>query len=303
MNPFESTINDPIHFIKSCISADWEKYFVYRYKNPLGMGEGFDAKRGIRFVQKSFPYTFDGGELLDEKNNIRQIDVDFEDFVIDEINLQIKITCNLIEKKNRNEGDDVKKGIYRHLVIDCIDLQRHLDLIMDHPLENGITHYLKSVLIFLEKLFARYYPKLTELNSAKRYYNKRVDLNLTGFKLKQQVRVSTMRTFIEVIYNEKFVTKGTRSLSILQFFKGMIPTTQINWDKDLHELKFFIDCLYDDNVLEKKPLQQWKHLRRVFICKGYELNETWHRDHNKLKGKEKREAIISLVNMLHPKIQ
>lgn len=135
-------------------------------------------------------------------------------------------------------------------------------------------------------------------NSINRNVSKQDDSNITGFKLKAQFSNKHMGDFYQQLITNGFILTLIDIKLFNSFFRGEIPERKINWRKDLHELKYFIDCICNDEILEKKPGQQWKYIDKIFTHDRKKLPENWQRNHNKLKDNKKKDIINLITDML-----
>jgi hypothetical protein len=300
MNPFESTIESPLRFLSSYLKHHGEGYIRKQFELSKEHDFCYDETKGVIIVQKILPRNDLRGELLDEETNIREYELSWSEFVYDEFKRQLEISKRLINEQSKHNGKDQDAKLYSKILIDCLEVQKYLDSTLEINFETELNNFIRQIITYAFKKFNKYYSNIPEIKRVKSYYKDQNRLNVTGFKLKNQIDSSNIKAFLERLYSNKFVSKDTPQISIIQFLKGSIPPIPIDWIKDPHELKFFIDRLCYDIILEKKPKQKWKHLNKVFILDGNELDPNWHRNHNKLKNKDKRLEIVRLILRLYP---
>jgi len=299
MYPFESTIESPLRFLSSYLKHHGEGYIRKQYELSNEPDFCFDCTKGVIIVQKILPRNDLRGELLDDETNTREYELSWPEYVHDEFQRQIEISKRLIIEQSRQNGKDQDAKLYSKILIDCLEVQKYLDSTLEINFDTELNNFIRQILTYAYKKFNKYYSNIPEIKRVKSYYKDQNRLNVTGFKLKKQIDSSNIKAFLERLYSNKFISKDTPQISITQFLKGRIPTLPIDWKKDPHELKFFIDRLCNVEVLEKKPKQKWKHLIKVFILDGNELDSNWHRNHNKLKNRDKRLEIVRLILSLY----
>lgn len=303
MEPFESTIESPLRFLFSYLKCEGESYLHRQFVSADEIDFNYIPARDVIYVQKILPRNTTRGEILEEKTNTCEYELTFSEFVQQEFDQQLKITKGLIYQKSTQNGDDQDKKLYKHILLNCLDFQISIDKSPELNFRPELNKFISQFLKYAYSKFEKYYPKTLEIQRVKRYYERRSDSNYTGFKLKPPPRNAPLKDTVELMFIKEFVTKHTKSESIHQFFNGEIPKPEkrIDWNKDLHELKFFIDQIYNDDILEKKKKQQWKYIKDVFTCNGEDLEEDWHRNHNKLKDVKKRQGVSKITAMLLPK--
>lgn len=299
MNPFESTIESPLRFLNSYLKHYGEGYLRKQYELSNEPDFCYDPAKEVIIVQKILPRNNLRGELLNEETNTREYELSWTEYVHDEFKRQFEISKRLIIEQSRKNGKDQDAKLYSTILIDCLETQKEIDSLPKLNFQADLNNFIQQILTFTFRKFNRYYPGITEIKRVDKYYKNRKEINLTGFRV--HLQTADFEDFLKSLYSNNFVAKDTPTLSVQQFLTGKIPSVRINWMKDPHELKFFIDCLCNEKYLRKMPKQQWKHLRKVFIHDGDELEENWHRNHNKLKDIHKRIDIINLVSLLDTK--
>lgn len=300
MNPFESTIDYPILFFKAYLKSDGLTYLQNKFLTANEPDFCYNPSKDAIYVQKMFPPGNLRGELLDEEFNTRDFYLTFPEFVQEEFEQQYIKSYNLILEKSKLNGQDQDNKLYRMILIDCLEMQKAVDSNPNQQFTKIINGYISRIITYVYQKFEKRYSDSLEIRRVKSYYLKRKEYNVTGFKLKTQTRNETLPEFIGYLRRHHFVTVKTKPAAILQFFQGEVPRSKIDWAKDLHELKYFIDLIYTDEILDKKQKQQWKYLDKVFTCQGQDLSGNWHRNNNKLKNNQKRKALEALVTMLRP---
>jgi len=213
----------------------------------------------------------------------------------------LKITKGLIYQKSKSNGDDQDLKLYIHILLNCLDFQISIDKTPELNFRPDLNNFISRILTYAYNKFEKYYPKTPQIQRVRRYCKTRTDSNCTGFKLKPQPRNAPIKDIVERMFTKEFVTGHTKKDSINQFFKGETPKPRIDWNKGLHELKFFIDEIYNDKILEKKKKQQWTRMQDIFTCHGEELKKGWNRNHNKFKSPEKRHEVTEITALLLPR--
>lgn len=300
MNPFESTIEDPLRFLKEFINGDGYSYISELFEISNDPEFKYDSERNVIIAQGILPRGDIRGELLDDETNTREYEITFPEYVSNEFDRQFDITKILINNLFHSNSDEQNRKRYRMILIDCLKQQKIADSNPDLPFKHDINRYLLRVLNYSIRKFNPYYSGLSELTQVNRYYQKQKS-NLTGFKLKIQLRNGTVDEFIDFMKDQGFIDRRTHNKSVKEFLDGNIPHTKINWIRDLHELVGFINILYDDSILVKKPGQRWKYLYEIFVWKGIELEFGWNRNHNYLKSEEKIRRIQEAIDFLRPR--
>lgn len=298
---FISTDNDPLKFFKAYLKSDGEEYLKKRFESYDEPYDGvYDPEKKQICHQKCLQEGFQRGALLDEETNCYEYYIDFDEYVRDELTQQAKNSESCIQEKRKTNGDDQDLKLYKMILNECVDI--HKEIIartkLNFRIELGfLIHALYKKAL---ELFEREHPNIPSSILAKRYFQKQKDPNITGFKLQSLIWYSKSREFYKSLIDQRYIT--TRDIkSFDKFFRGEIPKPKINWRKDPHELKYFIDCICNDSILEKMPKQQWIYLDEIFTCNGAELPLNWHRNRNKLKDEEKKKTIDRLTNMLLPR--
>lgn len=300
MNPFESTIESPLRFLSSYLQYEGESYLHKQFVSADEVDFRFIPQRDAIYVQKRLLPGIVRGELLDEETNTREFYLTFPEFVQEEFEHQYILSHNLIHEQSKLNGKDQDAKLYSMILIDCLEMQKVVDSNEHLQFSKILNDCISRILTYAHRKFEQRYPNSAEIRRVKSYYEKKKESNITGFKLKTQTRNGTLLEFIGYLRRHSFVTAKATPAAILQFFQGKIPRSKIDWAKDLHELKYFIDLICNDEILDKKPRQQWKYLDKVFSCKGQDLSKNWHRNNNKLKNNQKRIALEALATMLRP---
>lgn len=303
MDPFKSTTESPLRFLTAYLYNDGESYLQKQFESSALPGFTYIPERDINYVIKILPHGDNRGELLDEETNEREFELSFPEFVREVFIEQLKITKGLIyqQSKQNTDGHDLK--LYKHILIDCLYIQKSIDNIPELNFKSELSKFNSSILSDAYNKFERYHPKTPEYQHVKQYFRKKTDSNCTGFKLNPPPRNASLKDIFERMMAKEFVAKGKMTeVSLHQFFNGEIPKSKINWEKDLYELKYFIDVIIDGGILLKNPGQQWKYMKDIFTCQGEVLEKDWNKNHNKLKSPEKRQAIENLASMLRSRI-
>ncbi len=303
MNRVESSFDYPLSFLKRVAEPDGEEYLRFIFENPDEDNCWFNHVTGKLDCIKILPRNDKRGTLLDEETNEREFELSFSEFVEEELEKQIEISKNLIFEQSKQNGQDKDAKLYNIVLLDCLKMQKGIDSSTDHQFTENITRSISKILTYVYNKFESRYPKTREIKSIFSYFQKRKVTNITGFKLKFQKRNASLTEFIGYLKKHRFITGNTSASSVLEFFKGKIPRNKINWNKDLHELKYFIDSICYDDILDKKPKQRWKHLHEVFTCHGEALPKDWQRNNNKLKNPHKKQAIDVLADLLRPSLK
>jgi len=294
---FVSTIDDPLKFFMAYLKDDGEDYMKLRfesYKEPDGE---FDKEKGLIYIQKCLQQGIQRGELLNELTNCQEYYLSFPEFACEELVKQANISLTRIKEKNKSNGDDQELKLYKKIIVECVEI--HKDLIANPKLNFSfeLAYLIKAMHDKAIILFEKYHPHIAISISSKKYFQDIEDS--TGFKLKAQVRISTMRDFYDRLIQHSYIAnRDVKSFDV--FFHGGLPKIKINWVKELSELKCFIDCICQNTILEKVPGQKWKKLNQIFACKGEELSPKWYRNHN-LKDKKKKRLIEGIVSVLLPR--
>lgn len=300
MKRIESSFEEPLLFLKRVIQPDGEEYLRYLFENPTESNCWFNQETGNLDCIRILPWNDNRGFLLDGETNEREFELSFQEFVQQEFEMQILSSKNLINKQSKTNGKDQDAKLYSIILLDCLEIQKAVDSDIDFVFYHLVYQYIRQILTYVFRKFENRFPNTIEIKRVNNYYNKKKESNLTGYKLKPQQRNSHLIDFFSYLRDHGFVTKKTRYTSIYEFFQGKIPKKKIDWNKDLHELKNFIDKICTNEILDKKPGQRWKHLNNVFTFHGDELPNNWHRNNNKLKDSAKKSAIDDLSNMLRP---
>ena len=302
MEPFISTIELPLKFLFSYIKYEGESYLHRQFVRADEIDFNYIPERDVIYVQKILPRNDTRGELLDEDTNTREYELSFPEFVQEAFEEQLKITKGLIYQKSKSNGDDQDLKLYIHILLNCLDFQISIDKTPELNFRPDLNNFISKVLTYVYNKFERDHSKTPEIQRVKRYYKTRTDSNCTGFKLKPPPRNAPLKDIIDRLYKNEFITKSKNSDSLNQFFNGEMPKHRIDWNKELHELKYFIDVIIEGKILLNKPGQQWKNMQNIFTCQGEELKRGWYKKHNKLKSPEKRLAIEEIASMLSPHI-
>jgi len=300
MNPFESTIDNPLRFLKAFFRFDGYSFLEKQFVNSDDPDFKYDNKLKVIIAQGILPREDQRGELLDEETNTREYEITFPEYVSNEFVKQFDITKKLIGNQSRHNSDGQDRKLYRMILIDCLELQKIADSDPNLPFKNDVNKYISSVLTYVYRKFNQYHSGIRELVGVMNYYNKQKS-NLTGFKLRTQPRNGSVVEFIIFLKMHGFIHRRTAKTSVIEFLDGKIPNTKINWIRDLHELVGFIKMLCDKSILEKKPGHPWKYLDKVFVRNSERLPENWNRNHNYLKNKEKIRRIERAINILRPR--
>lgn len=301
MAPFKSTIESPLQFLFSYLKWEGESYLQRQFVRADEIDFKYIPDRDVIYVQKILPRNKTRGEILDVDTNTCEYELTFPEFVQEEFERQLKITKGLISQQSKKNGDDKDLKLYNYILLNCLEIQISIDKTPELNFQPELNNFIDRILAYANYKFEKYYPQTPAYQRVKRYYKTRVDANYTGFKLKPPPRNAPLKVIVDRMFTKKFVTKHTKKESILQFFNGETPKLRIDWNKGLHELKFFIDEIYNDEILEKKKKQQWIHMQEIFICNGEELKDNWHKIHNKLKSPEKRQEVTEITALLLPR--
>lgn len=288
MNLFESTAESPLGFLNSYLKYDGKEYLREKFESFYGYDYFYDPKK-------------DCLTALDLQTNKIEYELSFPEFVISEFVKQTKITKGLIFQRSKQNSDGQDLKLYKSILIGCLNIQKHIDLLTELNFKPTINKYLSDILTFVYKNFNEQHRNEPVLMRVKNYYSKRNKRYNTGFRLKEQIRNKPLSVFFHVLKEEKFISKKSNFLEVLQFLGGALPTQKIIWEKELNELHYFIVFLCDPSILEKVPGWKWKIQDQIFSWHGNDLPDSWYRNNNKLKNRDKVKAIKNLVNMLRPK--
>jgi len=284
MNPFKSTIDNPLYFLKCYLNIDGESF----------LRDEFQAYSNHDYYYE--PQDDCIHEIDLETNKLIGI-VSFTEYVKFRIETELKITKEFIYEKNRLNGKDQDAKLYATILLDCLAIQKYVDSKKELNFKEDINQFISQLLTIIYKKFERFHPKSSEIKQVKDYYKKKKNSNITGYKLKVVARNATIREIYDRMIEDQFFSKRFRFESFQQFFRGEFPKYQIDWTKELHELWYFIDQLSNSDSLEKPPGQKWKYIRSIFTHRGDKLPERWERNHNKLHDQSKRDAIDRIINM------
>ena len=296
---FVSTLDEPLKFFKSYLNLGGEDFLRSRFMSYYEPDGEYDEQKDLIYIQKSFPPGVQRGELLNEETNCQEYFLSFSEYVPEELVRQAERSFALINEKSQSAGNDQELKLYNKILIECTEIHRKISANVDLNFSIELDYIIKALVNKTFDKFEKYHPRTPLVIATKKYFQEPETLNQTGFKLKKQVRNSRLREFYDSLSAYSFI-KDQDNLSLNAFFNGEIPKRKINWTKELNELKYFIDCISDELILEKVPGQQWKYLDDIFIFQGEQLPYSWHRNHNKLKDKKKRASIANLTNMLRP---
>ena len=301
MNYFVSNLDDPLGFFKSCLIYDSYGFLLEKFRSYDPDNDHIYNPNDDTVIYYSYSDLEEGIGYFEDGHAIpNEIVLTFDQYINKEFLDQVHLSQSLIFEKSKSNGYDQDLKLYNRLLTDLTNLQKGIDKSFDLNFKDELTSGIHQILKYTLKLFSRTYPNIPANRLAKTYFTGDRNSNITGFKLKYQDRRFPIDVFIERLFLHTFVTK-TSPRYIKQFLQGEVPDEKINWNKDQHELKFFIDKLYDSAILESKPSQQWRYITQIFTWQGEELPKNWHRNHNKLKNQEKRQAIIDLCSMLLPR--
>lgn len=299
MDPFESTIEDPLYFFKSFLNYDAYSHLRKNFesKDP-GNDHIYNQEKdtAINFsysdLEEVVGYFEDGYAIPNE------IEWTFDEYIHEEFLNQIRLSDSHILGKSKSNGYDQDLKLYDLLLRDLTDLQKGIDQNLELQFKDELTNGIRQILNHTLRKFNRIYPDIPAYKLAKKYFTGNRNSNFTGFKLKRQARNASIEYFIESLFQHSFVAKIPTKY-IKQFLEGQIPEKKINWIKDPHELKYFIEKLNKADILESRPGQPWKYLTEVFTCQGENLSKDWQRNHN-LKDSVKKQAIDDRCSMLLP---
>ena len=297
---FVSTLDDPLKFFKAYLRLGGEAYMhemFTSYKEPDGE---YDEGKDLICIQKCLPAGIHRGALLDEETKCREYFLSFPDYVNEEFSNQARTSDKLIRDRHTTNGDGQDLKLYKKILIDCVDIHKEIHSSIKLNFLLQLSFLMNALYNAAVELFERYHSKTSESIIARKYFQNIEDTNISGFKLKGQVRCHTLRDFYDRLI-EREIIKNNDIQSFDEFLRGEIPKRKINWLKAPHELKFFIDQLCDITILEEVPGQRWKYLDQIFICQGNELSPLWYKHHNKLKDKGKIALMIDITHMLLPK--
>ncbi|BBE17841.1 hypothetical protein AQPE_2000 [Aquipluma nitroreducens] len=300
MDRIESTLENPIRFLKRVVTSDGEEYLRFLFENPIEPNTWLIKDGSILDCIRILAWNDDRGILLDPKTNEREYELTFDQYVHEEFLNQIRISQILIFEKSKLNGFDQDLKLYTSLLYDLIDLHNTVDKSFELEFEDELNYAIDQIIKYALRKFKRIYPDIPAYRLAKKHFTRDRNSNITGFKLKAQRRNFPRPAFVQRLLDQSFVTR-TKTKYITQFLQGQIPDKKINWHKEPHELKYFIDCLCNTDILESMPAQQWKYLTQIFTCQETELQKGWHRNH-KLKNPSKKQSIDELCGMLLPQI-
>lgn len=302
MNRIESSLEEPLLFLRRVIQLDGEEYLRFLFENPYEFNCWYNQETENLDCIRILPWNDARGYLLDEGTNEREYELTFSEFVKEELDRQNEITKRLIYNQIKQNGKGQNEDLYSVLLIECLEAQKYIDSNLELNFKEDLNKLISSILTYVYSKFEKRFPKTSEIQRVKKYYRTRRDSNTTGYKLKAEVKVGRrFKDFIEYLYRHQIVSKLTNEESIRQFFNGDIPKSKIDFQKDPHELWYFIDNICNDEILENKPGQKWKYLDQIFTCKGVDLKKDWCRNNNKLKNQDKRQPLYDLTLMLWPR--
>lgn len=302
MNRIESTLEEPLLFLKRVIQLDGEEYLRFLFENPSAANCWYNQETGYLNCIKILPWNDARGHLLDKETNEREYELIFPEFVKEEFDHQNEITKRLIYNQIKQNGKGQNEDLYSVILIECLEAQKYVDSKLDLNFKEYLNDFIRNILTYVYTKFEKRFPKTSEIQHVKKYYRTRNDSNTTGYKLKAEVKVGRQfKDFIEYLYRHEIVSKSTNEESIRQFFYCEIPKCKIDFQKDPHELWYFIKNICNDKILENMPGQKWKYLDQIFTCKGVDLKKDWCRNNNKLKDQEKRQPLFDLTLMLKPR--
>tara|TARA_R110002050_G_scaffold167468_1_gene298239 strand:+ start:1174 stop:2046 length:873 start_codon:yes stop_codon:yes gene_type:complete len=288
MASFESTIDNPLGFLKYYLAKNGEFYLREKFES---------------FSQYDYYYNKEDDCIhsIDLETNKIQYVVSFPEFVKSEFRKELRIAKNFIFQKSRLNGKDQDAKLYALILIDCLEMQRYVDAAESLNFRDEINQFVRSSLTYVFRKFERFYPRTPELKRVKEYFQKRGNSNVTGFKLLSQVRNSPLRDIFSRMQDEGFISRRSRFASFEEFFKGEKPRFTLSWEKKPHELWYFIDRLTKSGTLENPPGQKWRHMNSIFTYQGNKLPDNWPRNNNKLQNQAKKEAIDRIIRMFQPR--
>ncbi len=288
MTLFESTMEKPLFFLQCYLAKDGESYLRDEFQSYLEYDYFYDSESGC-----IHDVDLDTGKLIGV--------ITFPEFVRFRFKRELENTKGFIYEKSKLNGKDQDAKLYAALLLDCLNIRTYADSNEELIFREEINQYISQVLTYIYLKFERFYPKTPEFKRVKEYFEKRDNSNVTGFKLLTQVRNSPLRDIFSRMQDEKFISRRSRFASFEEFFKGEKPRFTLNWEKELRELWYFIHRLTKSGTLENPPAQKWKHMNSIFTYMGEELPKNWHRNHNKLQGQAKKEAIDRIIRMFQPR--
>lgn len=301
MEEFESTIESPMLFFISFIKLSGVEYLHKQFVYPEANYMFYCAERDVIEVEEHFPWGYSRGKLIDEETNKYAYDLTFPEFVKFEFDRQFEITKGLINRRSIQNGDDQDLKLYKRLLLFCIKFHKIIDSSPELEFKNDLIRFTKKLFVFSYKKFESFHPKTDLCKRLLAYHKNQRNTNITGFKLKAQIRNAPLRETIELMFNNDIVTRKTKRESLEQFFDGEIPKGKIDWYIHPNEIYYFIDKISDSEILDRKPGHKWKSLDQMFTNDGVELPANWYRNCNKLKDNGKKGKIDELVLMLSPR--
>jgi len=297
----QSTHESPLLFLHHYIQHDGTTFLRQRFVSYRASNYYYSEEQDVIIAQGILPRNDKRGELLDEETNTREYTITFKEYVIEEFQKQLTISKKLIREQSKSNTDGQDLKLYKRTLIDCLDAQKWVDSQRDLKFKKEIESLIRGILTYVHRKFYKYYSTIPEYKAVKDYYdNKRVG-NITGFKLKTQVRNARIKDIFELMLGN-FISRKTNRKSFEQFLlEGAKPQSPIDWNRERNELWYFITKLCSEEILQNRPKQRWKNLDGVFTQNGTKLESNWYRNNNKLQNLEKIEEIDSLVRLFQPK--
>lgn len=240
MTSFDSTPKEPIKFFETCFFGSGLSSLKAKFEGNLFLEGYYNKERDVMLVQRYLPLGDERGELLEAETNLREIELSFEDFLVEEFPRQVIVSKRLIREYYRGDKgvaamffDTTLLSLYRMLLNkDERESSRILDL-----LEKSVV----SVLNYTYRLFGDIFPESPVLKKVRDYMLVRTGKLRKPLKcIYSPLSLKQLQLIFKMCKSANFIDKGSREEDFFSVFQGKNPVNKLIWTDTLYALYSFI---------------------------------------------------------------
>jgi hypothetical protein len=285
----ESKLEEPVRFFLMYPSVG-RGLLDNKYKGLKEYDEYFDVEKGTAFI------LFET-QIDEDVKETSLVEYPFEDFIRNRFGEEILISKSLVSefyKSYTNIGDQefAYKRLLRAFIKNFDSLKTYPHYPESELLPAALIEIVSHAMVLYRMMFND--PMERQVNTMIR--REELLTGQTGFNLKahQKGKIPELN---RIFIFSSFIDPETKPAQWYKFFSGKYTENKINWIGQPAALKYFIDQISCDKFMDSPPKQRYKHLAKIFLLKGDELNPDFYKNHYYLgkKAKNKIDGILTTL--------
>lgn len=248
MNPFQSTIKEPIKFFESYFVKNGIAFLREKFESDENPEGYYNKSRDVLIIQRHFPPEYQEGILLEEDTNIRQIEMSFDEYVLKEFTEESVKSKELIRESYLNDKG-FNAMLFDRILVSIVKNLRICEKEENSTERKSFETSLISILNYTARLYKDIFPHSDAYKMTIDYMMIRTGkIKKSSGKIISSYNYKQLSGILEVGKRLSFIDENTQETDFISVFKNRIPVNKIIWTDTIFTLSEFIKGIEQNGV-------------------------------------------------------